>query len=158
MPALITETQWHGNPRPITAYMSSVNDGTVESPYHINNPQVAVTRHYVTSAPLSSLAPAASIDVAGPSLVVSASVDGLWAPGSALQIAITVEGGTNISTSIANGTENIYSPDQWAAQVASVLNTLGAGEIQCGSNGNVVGISALAGVTNLTITTWAVAP
>ena len=117
--------------------------------------------HVVTigsKASLSTLTPDATILVPGPELVVSASVDGLWVPNSALNVAITVDGGTNISTSILNGTSDVYGPDQFAQLVAGALNTIGAGDVQCGSTGSTVTISALAGVIALTITTWAVAP
>ena len=156
MANIVSETQWHGNPRPITSYVTTVFDEAVTSPYYNDRRSVPDHDTYNTSAPLTDLAPAADILVAGPALVVSASVDGLWPVGSALNVAITVTGGTNISTSIANGTE-ILIPEDFAALVADSLNTIGAGDVQCAADGNVVSISALGAVTALTITTWAVA-
>lgn len=144
---LVQETQWHGNPRPIESWNSCVYDDAV-SPIQY--------RYFTTPAPIASYTPAAAIDVAGPDLVVSGSVDGLWPIGSGLSIAITVDGGTNISTTIGNGSQ-LFSAEQWASEVAKALNTIGAGDVQCGATGKTVTISALAGVTNLTITTWAVA-
>lgn len=158
MATLLTQTQWHGNPRPITSYVSGVHDGVVASPYYKDGRDVPVNKVFNTSIPLGDLAPAANILVAGPDLVVSADVEGLWPIGAALNVAITVTGGTNISTSLVNGTTSVLSPDQFAALVADALNELGAGEVQCSSSTNKVAISALAGVTALTITTWAVAP
>lgn len=159
MANIVSETTWHGNPRPVESYVTTVFDESVVSPYYAPNlapVTVPVHRTYNTGVPLSDLAPAASILVAGPDLVVSAQVDGLWPTGSALNVAITVTGGTNISTSIANG-KPLMGPDEFAAEVAAALNTIGAGDVQCSSSTNKVAISALAGVTALTITTWAVA-
>ena len=156
MATLISQTQWHGNPRPVEAYTSTIEDGLVASPYYLDGRNVAVHAHVVSSIPLGDLAPAASIVVPGPDLVVSGDVDGIWTTGSALNIAITVTGGTNISTAIANG-KPAMGPDEFASEVASALNTIGAGDVQCGSTGNVVNISALGAVSALTITTWAAA-
>ena len=108
--------------------------------------------------PLGDLAADAAIFVGGPDLVVSATVDGLWLNGQALNVAITVTGGVDISTSILNATGDVLGPDEFAQLVAGALNTIGAGDIQCGSDAGLVTISALAAVTALTITTWAVAP
>jgi hypothetical protein len=156
MANIVSETTWHGNPRPIESYVTTVYDSAVASPYYIDGRDVPVHNTYNTSIPLSDLAPAASISVAGPTLVVQGAVGGLWPVGSALNVAITVTGGTNISTSIVNQIQTL-SPDQFAALVADTLNTLGAGDVQCASDGELVNISALGAVTALTITTWAVA-
>ena len=134
--------------------LTTLSDPTILDP----NNGFAHTVTIGTKVALSDLAADAAIDVAGPDLVVSASVDGLWLDGDALNVAITVTGGTDISTSILNGTGDVLGPDEFAQLVASSLNTIGAGDILCSSDGGLVSISALAAVTALTITTWAVAP
>ena len=116
----------------------------------------AVRGHeFLTAVKFLSIDAAATIEVPCPDLVVSFSVDGLWFPGSALKVAITVTGGTDISTSIANGKGITLTPDEFAADVASALNTIGAGDVQCGATGNLVQVSAVGAVTALTITTAA---
>ena len=156
MANIVADTTWHGNPRPIESFVTTVFDAQVASPYYRDGRDVPVHNTYNTRGPLVNLAPSASISVAGPSLLVQGAVGGLWPVGSGLNVAITVTGGTDISTSINNQTE-LLSPDQFAAQVAASLNTIGAGDVQCASDGELVNISALGAVTALTITTWAVA-
>ena len=76
---------------------------------------------------------------------------------AALNVAITVTGGTDISTSIVNGLGYVIGPDEMAARVADTLDTIGAGDIKCGAEDGTVSISALGAVTALTLTTVAVA-
>ena len=70
MATLITQTQWHGNPRPVTSYASAIEDGVVASPYYADGRNVPVHKFLITAAPLGDLTPAAAILVAGPATTV----------------------------------------------------------------------------------------
>jgi hypothetical protein len=151
---LVAEHEWHGNPRPVKSYSYTFSDPTVTNP-------VTGYKHLVTvnsRTPIEDLAPAAGTIVAGPDTVVTAGVTGLWNLDKGLNVAITVEGGTDISTTIVNGTGQVLGQDAFAALVASALNTIGGGEIDCQTDLNLIDIAAVDPVTALTITIWAVAP
>lgn len=161
MATLLSETQWDvdadGSPAPQPVF-SAVYDTQVASPYYRDGRDVPVTDYINSSASLSTLAPAATIITPGPSLVVVGDLDGLWPQGTVLNVAITVTGGTNISTSITQTAAATLLSTDAAVRVANFLNANYGTEILAAhtGDGNVT-ISALAGVTALTITTWAVA-
>ena len=112
---------------------------------------------FMTAVTIAGAGATAGIDTAGPDLVVGFTLSGIWLNGAALNVAITVVGGTDISTSIVNGLGYAIGPDEMAQLVADSLDTIGAGDIKCGAEGGTVSISALGSVTALTLTTVAVA-
>jgi hypothetical protein len=88
MATLISQTQWHGNPRPVTAYASTVEDGLVASPYYKDGRDVPVYAHLVTAQPLGVLTPTAVIDIAGPLAAVQFTLGGVYVTGKILDITI----------------------------------------------------------------------
>lgn len=158
MANIVSTTVWHGNPRPITSYVTTVFDDGVVSPYYaVNMAPVTVPVHktYNTPVPLASLIPTATIQEAGPSPIVGWEMNGLWRAPTQLQVAITVTGGTDISTSIAFSTD-LLSPSAAAAQVVGALNLIGNGEIIATAVDQEVYIETVAPATSLTITTLTV--
>ena len=155
MATLIAETVWHGNPRPVTAYASSVYVEDVVSPYYLDGRTVPTYKHTVTPVPLTDLAPAATIDVAGPAPLVEFTLDGLWPELTSLTIFLTLTG-----TAVGNYDEVLFSPTlegpvQAAAGVADAISL--HPELLATSDGQTVIVSALAPVSAITITTLTVA-
>ena len=158
MANIVSETQWHGNPRPITSYVTTVFDASVVSPYYAKTmAPVTVPDHntYNTPLPLQDLAPAATIDVAGPAPLVEFTLDGLWPELTALTIFLTLAG-----TVAGNYDETLFStvlvgPVDAAADVAAAISE--HPELLATSEGQKVIVSALAPVTAITITTLTVA-
>ncbi len=154
MANIVTETTWHGNPRPIESYVTTVYDSAVASPYYADGRDVPVHNTYNTSVPLADLAPAATIDVAGPAVLVEFTLDGLWPALTSLTILLTLTG-----TVAGNYDETLFSPVlegpvEAAAGVAAAINT--HPELTATSDGQKVIVSALAPVTAITITTLTV--
>ena len=150
----IAATTWHGNPRPITSYVTTVFDAQVASPYYADGRDVPVHNTYNTPVPLADLAPAATIDVAGPAVLVEFTLDGLWPELTGLQILLTLTG-----TAVGNYDETLFSPVlegpvEAAAGVAAAINE--HPELTATSEGQKVIVSALAPVTAITITTLTV--
>ena len=155
MANIVADTQWHGNPRPITSYVTTVYDSAVESPYYRDGRDVPVHNTYNTPVPLADLAPAATIDVAGPAVLVEFTLDGLWPELTSLTILLTLT-----DTVAGNYDETLFSPVlegpvEAAAGVAAAINT--HPELTATSDGQKVSVSALAPVTAITITTLTVA-
>jgi len=110
---------------------------------------------YNTPLPLQDLAPAATIDVAGPAPLVEFTLDGLWPELTALTIFLTLTG-----TAVGNYDETLFStvlegPVAAAASVAVAISE--HPELLATSEGQKVIVSALAPVTAITITTLTVA-
>ena len=155
MANIVSETQWHGNPRPITSYVTTVFDAQVTSPYYNDRRSVPDHNTYNTPIPLQDLAPAATIDVAGPAPLVEFTLDGLWPELTALTIFLTLTG-----TAVGNYDETLFStvlegPVAAAASVAVAISE--HPELLATSEGQKVIVSALAPVTAITITTLTVA-
>lgn len=150
---LKSETAWHGNPRPTKSYANHiVNDAVQDANGYFHNYIVN------SSTPLSSLAPSASIVTPGPDLVVVGDLNGLWPQFTILDVAITVTGGTDIVDSFVQAAAATLTPEDAAVRLANAFNDAYGTEIICAhTGGGNITISALAGVTGLTITTWAVA-
>jgi hypothetical protein len=154
MATIITDTVWHGNPRPIETYTTSVYEGQVASPYYKDGRDVPVYNHYNTPVPLADLAPAATVDVAGPAVLVEFTLDGLWPEFTALTILLTLT-----DTVVGNYDEVLFSPMlegpvEAAAGVAATINE--HPELTATSEGQKVIVSALVPVTAITITTLTV--
>ena len=152
--ALLTETQWHGNPRPVTAYASSVYIEDVVSPYYLDGRNVPTYKHTVTPVPLSDLVPRATIDIAGPAQQVEFTLDGLWPELTSLTIYLTLTG-----TATGDYDEVLFSPGldgpvQAAAGVADAINS--HPELAAIAVGQTVYVSAMLPVTAITITTLTV--
>jgi hypothetical protein len=150
MATLITETQWHGNPRPVVAYASTLFDAQVPSPYYLDGRNVPTYASLVTSVPLETLSPTAVINVAGPLAAVSFTLGGVFLDGKGIDIAITRTGGavpSYTNTILAKGPENY---DDFAVQVASTISA----EIDMSAVAvdGVVTVTAVAPATALTIT------
>jgi hypothetical protein len=153
MATLLQQTQWHGNPRPVTSYASSVEDGVVASPYYADGRDVPVYGHVVTAQPLGTLTPTAVADVPGPDVLVSFDVGGIWGSGKTLTILLTLVGSPDISTSLSPG-PTPAGPDQAAAAFAAALDKdLG---VTAGAVDGKVTISAVVPTTAITITTLTV--
>ena len=155
MASQLTETKWHGNPRPILSYATTVFDVEVASPYYKDGRDVPTYGHYVTPVPLTDLAPAATIDVAGPAPLVEFTLDGLWPELTSLTIFLTLT-----DTAVGDYDEELFStklegPVQAAADVAAAISL--HPELLATSDGQTVIVSALAPVTAITITTLTVA-
>jgi hypothetical protein len=153
MATLIAQTQWHGNPRPVTAYASSLEDGLVASPYYADQRDVVDIGHVVTAQPLGVLTPTAVADVPGPDVLVSFDVGGIWGTGKSLTILLTLVGSPNISTSLSPG-PTPAGPVQAAEAFAAALDKdLG---VTAGAVDGKVTISAVVPTTAITITTLTV--
>jgi hypothetical protein len=150
MATLISQTQWHGNPRPVTSYASTLEDGLVASPYYLDGRDVPQYAHLVTAAPLGDLAPTAVADVPGPDVLVSFDVGGAWLTGSSLTILLTLVGSPNISTSLSPG-PTPAGPDQAAEAFAAALDK--ELSVTAGAVDGKVTISAVVPTTSITITT-----
>jgi hypothetical protein len=156
MATLLAETQWHGNPRPVTAYASTTYVEQVESAYYNDRRDVPSFNHYVTPFPLEDLAPAATPGEAGPAVLVDFKLDGLWVAPTALTILLTLVGNDNISTTINFGPD-VIGPVEAAALVAAEIAILGAGSVLSNNDGQSVVVSAINATTSITITTLTVA-
>ena len=110
----------------------------------------------MTAIPLTPLTPTPTIDTAGPAAAVVFTLDGLWVAPSVLTVAITVAGGTNISTTIDFSTSTL-GPVEAAQFVADTIVGLSNGEISASLADNVVTLTAEEPATALTITTLSVA-
>jgi hypothetical protein len=149
MATLIAETKWHGNPRPELAYASSIYDETVASPYYLDGRDVPVYLHTVTSFPITDLVADATIDVAGPLATVEFTLSGIWTAGTALDITI-------VRTTAPDYVATITAPaggtfDEMAVYVATQISKE-LDMVAVASIGGVVGVTAVAPVTALTIT------
>jgi hypothetical protein len=150
MATLIAETTWHGNPRPVLAYASSVEDGVVASPYYFDQRDVPIHAHFVTSVPIGTLAPTAVADVPGPDVLVSFDVGGAWLTGSSLTILLTLVGSPDFSASLSPG-PTPAGPEAAAAAFAAAINAdvgLTAAAVD-----RKVTVSAVVPTTAITITT-----
>lgn len=156
MATIIAQTEWHGNPRPVLAYATSVEDGVVASPYYGDGRDVPVIKHYVTTQPLSNLSPSASADVAGPSVLVEFSLGGLWQNPTTLTVLLTTVGSDDVS-GVWSAPAELTGPVEAAQLVSDWLNVQGAGDILCASEGEKVLVSAINTTTSITITTLTVA-
>jgi len=158
MANIVSDTTWHGNPRPIESYCSTVYDKSVVSPYYAKSMGaifVPVHNTYNTPIPLSDLAPTAGGGELGPAPLVGWEMNGLWTSPTQLQVAITVTGGTgDISTSIAFS-DDLLGPVDAAVQVAAALQSLSA-EIEVLAVEQEIYIQPIAPATSLTITTLTV--
>jgi len=154
MANIVTETTWHGNPRPIESFVTTVFDAQVASPYYRDGRDVPVHNTYNTPVPLASLAPTATIDVAGPAVLVEFTLGGLWPELTSLTILLTLT-----DTAVGNYDETLVvrelqGPVKTAADVAAEINT--HPELTATSEGQKVIVSALVPVTAITITTLTV--
>jgi len=157
MANIVSETQWHGNPRPITSYVTTVFEDSVVSPYYNDRRSVPDHNTYNTSVPLEALVPTPTIDILGPAAAVVFTLQGLWTSPTVLNIAITLTGNTlgDVSTAVAFSTD-VLGPVGAAEAVAGVINALGL-ECVATTVDNVVTVTAVAPVTACTITTLTVA-
>lgn len=154
MASLLSNTQWHGNPRPIKSNTSSVYVEHVPSPYYKDGRDVPVIRYFNTKEPLPDLTPTATIDVAGPATAVSFTVGGVWPELTSLDILLTIA-----DTVAGNYDETLFSSElQGPAQVASSLATAISShpELTATSDGETVNITVDAPGTAVTITTLTV--
>jgi hypothetical protein len=148
MATLIAQTEWHGNPRPVLAYASSLEDGLVASPYYIDQRDVPVHDHIVTSVPLGDLTPTAVIDIAGPLAAVEFTLGGVYVTGKILNITIVRTTAPDYVTSFIAPTATLGA--DFATEVA-----LGISKELDMSAVNVDGtvtVTAVLPVTALTIT------
>ena len=147
-----SQTTWHGNPRPVESYATHLIDDAV-----VDANGYAAFSIVNSDAPLSTLAPAASVITPGPDVLVVGDLDGLWPQGTQLSVAITVTGGDDIITTIEQTAAQTLEATGAAIRVANFLNANWGYQITAGhTGGGNVTISALTPVTGLTITTWAV--
>jgi len=155
MATLIAETKYHGNPRPVLSYSSTVFDEAVASPYYKDGRDVPVYNHYVTPVPLADLAPVATATIAGPAATVAFTMDGLWLDPTTLTVLITSTGGVNFSEVVAWPTTAL-GPVEAAARMAALI-TASSGDMTATSDGVTVSVFVVAPSTALTITTLTVA-
>ena len=155
MANIITETEWHGNPRPVLSYNTGVFIEQVASPYYKDGRNVPVIKNYTTPAPLTDLAPAATVDVAGPAPLVEFTLDGLWPELTSLTIYLTLTGTADGDYDEVLFSSQLEGPVQAAAGVADAISL--HPELLATSDGQTVLVSALAPVTAITITTLTVA-
>jgi hypothetical protein len=151
MATLASQTQWHGNPRPVTAYASAIFDGTVASPYYIDGRDVPLTEHIVTANELSDFAPGATNTTPGPAVLVEFTLDGVWTPTNAvLDITIVRTDGLNGDYVNTFKAPAAMTAVEMADYVASVINE--ESDLTSNNAEGIVIVSALAPVTALTIT------
>ena len=137
----LNETQWHGNPRPIASYHSTVYDDAV-SPIQY--------KYITTSVPLATLTPTATIDVAGPAPLVEFTLGGVWPELTSLDITITRTDGVNGDFTTTLFSPALQGPIDAANGIAEVINA--EPDLTANNDGEKVIVSALAPVTALTIT------
>jgi hypothetical protein len=154
MANIVSDTQWHGNPRPITSYVTTVYDTSVASPYYADGRNVPVHETYNTPVPLVDLLPKATVLVPGPAPLVEVQIDGLWPDFSGVDVNITRTNGVNgdyIDTLFHTG--ETVGPVFTAEALAAIINE--EDDLTATSDGQKIIISALAPVTSLTIVTFA---
>ena len=156
MATLITETKWHGNPRPILAYASTVFEELVVSPYYADGRTVPTYNSYVTPVPLADLAPVATATIAGPAATVEFTMDGLWKDPTALTVLITSTGGLDFSE-VVSWPPTALGPVEAASRMAALI-TASSGDMGATSSGQLVSVFVTAPSTALTITTLTVSP
>jgi hypothetical protein len=150
MATLITETKWHGNPRPVVAYASTLYDEMVPSPYYHDGRDVPTYASLVTAEPIETYEPSAVIDVAGPLAAVSFTLGGVFLDGKGIDIAITRTGGavpSYANTILTEGPSNFYD---FATQVAATISL--EVDMSAVAVDGVVTVTAVAPATALTIT------
>ena len=155
MATIIAETQWHGNPRPVVSYATTVFVEQVASPYYADGRAVPVHLTVNTPVPLADLAPTATIDVAGPADPVEFTLDGLWPEFTALTIFLTLTDTVEGDYDEVLFSPMLEGPVTAAAGVAAVISE--HPELTATSDGQKVIVSAEAPVTAITITTLTVA-
>jgi hypothetical protein len=150
MATLITETQWHGNPRPVVAYASTIYNEMVPSPYYLDGRDVPTYGSIVTSVPLESLEPEATINTPGPLPAVVFTLAGVYLTDKGVDIAITRTGGAVPSyvNTIITKVPVVY--DDFATQVADILSV--EVDMSAVAVDGVVTVTAVAPATALTIT------
>lgn len=153
MADIITQTTWHGNPRPIETYNTSVFIEQVSSPYYSDGRDVPVIKNVTTSTPITSVAAAIVVDIAGPATIVSFTVGGIWNNLRQAQIAVTVTDGTDYAETITNDSGSAVGPRVVATALAEAINA-GSTDIVAGVDGETVTltISPDSLATALTIT------
>ena len=150
----LTSTTWHGNPRPVTSYCTTVFNEFVASPYYADGRNVPTYTTYVTPLPLADLVPKATVLVPGPAPLVEVQIDGLWPDFSGVDVNITRTNGVNgdyIDTLFHTG--ETVGPVFTAEALAAIINE--EDDLTATSDGQKIIISALAPVTSLTIVTFA---
>jgi hypothetical protein len=150
MATLITETQWHGNPRPVVAYASTLYNDTVPSPYYLDGRDVATYDSLVTPEPIETYEPSAVITTAGPLASVVFTLGGVFLSDKGIDIVITRTGGLNgnyINTIITKGPKNF---NDFATEVADVISV--ESDMTAVAVDGVVTVTAVAPATALTIT------
>lgn len=158
MANIVSDTIWHGNPRPIQSYCTTVFDSAVVSPYYAKTMAPAtVPTHatYNTSLPLASLTPTLTIDTTGPATAVQVTTGGLWVNLQGLSINITRTDGDDgdYITSLFHGGTTV-GPVEIASEIAEAINE--EVDMIATSEGQVITITAVSPVTSLTIVTFAV--
>lgn len=94
MPAtLLTETQWHGNPRGEPVYAWTVYVEDVPSPYYADGRDVPVYAYGSTDTPFSGYPEAANTDS-------TVTLTGTWYRGTGLDVAITATDATPEDTPV----------------------------------------------------------
>jgi hypothetical protein len=147
MATLIAQTEWHGNPRPILAYASTVEDGLVASPYYQDGRDVVVVDHFVTAQPLGTLTPTAVNTTPGPAAAVVFTLGGVWVTGKLLNITI-------VRTTAPDYTTSFVSSGSIASDFATEV-ALGISkelDMSAVAVDGVVTVTAVAPVTALTTT------
>jgi hypothetical protein len=150
MATLITETQWHGNPRPVVAYASTIYDEMVASPYYHDGRDVPTYVSLVTPDPIEDYEPSATITTPGPAAAVVFNVGGVFLDGKGIDIAITRTGGavpSYVNTILAQGPTNY---DEFAVQIAAIISA--EVDMSAVAVDGVVTVTAVAPATALTIT------
>jgi len=154
MASLLSNTQWHGNPRPIKSNTSSVYIEHVPSPYYKDGRDVPVIRYFNTTEPLPDLTPTATIDVAGPATAVSFTVGGVWDELTSLTILLTIADTVAGDYSATLVARELTGPVAVAADVAADIDL--HPELTATSDGETVNITVDAPGTAVTITTLTV--
>jgi hypothetical protein len=153
MATLLTETQWHDNPRPTLAYASTLYDTAVASPYYLDGRNVPTFAHLVTSVPIGTLAPTAIASAPGPDVLVSFDVGGAWLTGTVLNIQLTLVGSPDFIAVLSPG-PTPAGPEAAAAAFAAAINAdVG---LTAAAVGRKVTISAVVPTTAITIATLVV--
>lgn len=157
----ITQTQWHGNPRPRRAYAWTENTTTAASPYYKDGRTVAVYKSGWSWVPFAETGddPTGATDIAGPAALVSVSLAGPFDFGTAINWTFTGDTTGATSDTYTVMQEVGMSPEEVLVDIAGILGaalgTDGVVTIDT-TNPRQMDVAAAGTNTTFTVTTWTV--
>ena len=155
MASVVTQTQWHGNPRARKIYAITEFEALVATP---QGGEAATYNYFNSLVPYAEvgLAASATTDTAGPAGIVEVSLNNLFKEGDAINYTFTGDVASAPADTYTVMKVGGMTPTEVLVDIVGLYNAISGTNSIASSDGNVMSVAALSPNTTLTVTTWAV--